>query len=52
MNIIERDLLEEMKEVESSMKDLYAKGELSEVRYNGFKRLMGNLRVFLGVEEK
>lgn len=51
MKIEEKDLLEEIKEVESSMKDLYAKGNLSEVRYNEFKRLMGNLRIFLGVDK-
>ena len=51
MKTIEEDLLEEMKEVETSMEDLYAKGELSEIRYDEFKRLMGNLRVFLGIEK-
>lgn len=51
MKTIEQEILEEMKEVETSMKDLYAKGDLSEVRYNEFKKLMGNLRVFLGIEK-
>lgn len=50
--VIEKELLEEIKEVESSMKDLYTKGELSEVRYNEFKKLTRNLRIFLGVETK
>ena len=49
---MEEEILNEIEEVESSMKDLYAEGELSDVRYNKFKRLMGNLRIFLGVEGK
>ena len=51
MQILKEELLSEIKEVESSMEDLYAKGDLSKVRYNEFKRLMGNLRIFLGVDK-
>ena len=50
MKIIEKDLLEEIGEVESSMEDLYGRGVLSKFRYDEFKRLMGNLRVLLGVD--
>ena len=52
MQILKEELLNEIKEVESSMKELYARGTLSEVRHNEFTRLMGNLRVFLGVEDE
>ena len=51
MKIKEKDILLEIEEVESNMKDLYTKGNLSEVRYNEFIRLMGNLRTFLGIEK-
>ena len=51
MQILIEELLSEIKEVESSMKNLHAKGDFSEVRYNEFTRLMGNLRVFLGVDK-
>lgn len=45
---IEDEILNEIEGVESNMRDLYTEGEISETRYNEFKRLMGNLRVFLG----
>ena len=49
---MEEEILSEIKEVESSMKDLYTERGVSGTQYNEFKRLMGNLRVFLGVEGK
>lgn len=49
---MEEDILSEIEEVERSMKDLYTEGGISGTRYNKFKMLMGNLRIFLGVEGK
>jgi hypothetical protein len=50
---MEDEILNEIEEVERSMKDLYAKEKISEKPiYNESKRLIGNLRVFLGVRNE